>query len=285
MKTILLPLEESDVLPSVLQTALLAARMFGSYMEGLHVRPGLTGVVAAGAEGLVAATPGLIESFEREDQARAQRVRTAFEEFMRRQGVPRSAALAPASAPSWGWYEEAGQGEATIGSRGRVFDLIALGRPVRGGSSAAMSTLETALFESGRPLLIAPPIPPQKLGEKIALAWNCSTETARAMAFAMPFLTRAKQVLVLTVEGGTVPGPSAREAAQHLVRNGISAEAKVTRAEKRSTGETVLAETAKWGADLLIKGAYTQSRLRQMIFGGQTSHILAEAPLPVFMAH
>ena len=285
MKTILLPLEESEALPAVLQTALIAARMFGSYMEGLHVRPGLTGVVAAGAEGLVAATPGLIESFEREDQARAQRVRATFEEFMRRQGVPRSAALAPANAPSWGWYEEVGQGEATIGSRGRVFDLIALGRPKRGGSGAAMSTLETALLESGRPLLIAPPAVPQKLGENIVVAWNGSTETARTIAFAMPLLSRARAVLVLLVEGGTAPGPSAADAANHFLRNGISAEPRVTKPGKRSVGETVLDEAATWGADLLIKGAYTQSRLRQMIFGGTTSHILAEATLPVFMAH
>ena len=46
-----------------------------------------------------------------------------------------------------------------------------------------------------------------------------------------------------------------------------------------------LAEATAVGADLLIKGAYTQSRLRQMIFGGATSHILANAMLPVFMAH
>ena len=31
--------------------------------------------------------------------------------------------------------------------------------------------------------------------------------------------------------------------------------------------------------------AYTQGRFRQMIFGGTTSHILANASLPVFMAH
>ena len=39
------------------------------------------------------------------------------------------------------------------------------------------------------------------------------------------------------------------------------------------------------GADMLVKGGYTQSRVRQMIFGGATSHILANAELPVFMAH
>jgi nucleotide-binding universal stress UspA family protein len=285
MKTILLPLEESSVVPSILQTALLTARSFGSYMEGLHVRPGLTGVVAAGAEGLVAATPGLIESFEREDQARAQRVRAAFETFMREQGVEFSGALAPSTAPGAGWFEEVAQGDSTIGSRGRVFDLIVVGRPVRGGSSAAMSTLETALFESGRPLMIAPPDPPTKLGERIMVAWNCSPETARTMAFGMPFLTRAKDVIVLQVEGATVPGPDAQAAADHLVRNGIKATAKITQPIRRTVGESVLAEAADWGADLLVKGAYTQSRLRQMIFGGTTSHILAEATLPVFMAH
>jgi nucleotide-binding universal stress UspA family protein len=285
MKTILLPLEESEALPSILETALLAAKAFGSYMEGLHVRPGLTGVVAAGAEGLVAATPGLIESFEREDQARAQRVRASFEGFMRQREIPRGLALAPSDAPSAGWYEETTQGEATIGSRGRVFDLIVVARPVRGGSSAAMSTLEAALFESGKPLLIAPPTAPRKLGERVIVAWNCSTETARTVALAMPFLARAQQVLVLSVEGGTVPGPSALDAAQHLLRNGVAAEGKHLRGERRSPGEAILAEAASWGADLLIKGAYTQSRLRQMIFGGQTSHILAEATLPVFMAH
>lgn len=285
MKTILVPLEESNALPAILQTALLAARTFGSYMEGLHVRPGLTGVVAAGAEGLVAATPGLIESFEQEDQARAKRVREAFESFMRENKVTQQGTTAASDKPSAGWYEEQSQGESTIGSRGRVFDLIVVGRPTRGGSSAAMSTLEAALFECGHPLLIAPPTPPKILGERVIVAWNSSTETARTMAFAMPFLKRAKDVQVLTVEGGTVPGPSAQDAAQHLQRNGIAASARVVEPMKRSVGEAILAEAAEWGADLLIKGAYTHSRLRQMIFGGPTSHILAEAVLPVFMAH
>ena len=285
MKTILLPLEESPVLPSILHTTLLAARVFGSYMEGLHVRPGLTGVVAAGAEGLVAATPGLIESFEREDQARAQRVRVAFDDFMRQNNVSRSPGIAAQPGPTFGWYEEAGQGESTIGSRGRVFDLIAVGRPIRGGSSAAMSTLEAALFESGRPLLIAPPTTPQRLGERICVAWNGSTETARTIAFAMPFLSRAKDVQVLLIEGGGVPGPSPQDVSNYLLRNGVPAAAKIAKPMKRSVGEAVLAEATEWGADLLIKGAYTQSRLRQMIFGGTTSHILAEAMVPVFMAH
>jgi nucleotide-binding universal stress UspA family protein len=117
------------------------------------------------------------------------------------------------------------------------------------------------------------------------VSWNASTETARAVAFAMPFLRRAERVVVLAVEGVMVPGPTATEAARHLQLNGIAAETHEAATKGRGGGETILAEAAELGADLLVKGAYTNSRLRQMIFGGATSKILAEAELPVFMAH
>jgi nucleotide-binding universal stress UspA family protein len=142
------------------------------------------------------------------------------------------------------------------------------------------------LFESGRPILIAPPAPPSKLGETIAIAWNGSTETARATAFAMPFLRQASRVIVITVEGSPLhEGPVGEQLARTLRMNGVPAEASTVKGERRSLGETLLKVSASLGVDLLVKGAYTQSRLRQMIFGGTTSHILAEATVPVFMAH
>ncbi len=91
--------------------------------------------------------------------------------------------------------------------------------------------------------------------------------------------------MVLAVEGVMVPGPSAAEAARHLQLNGVAAETREAATKGRGGGETILAEAAELGADLLVKGAYTNSRLRQMIFGGATSKILAAAELPVFMAH
>jgi nucleotide-binding universal stress UspA family protein len=148
-----------------------------------------------------------------------------------------------------------------------------------------MSTLEASLFESGRPCLIASPSPPSTIGENILVAWNCSTEQARATAFAMPLLLRAKQVTVLTVEGATVPGPTGEQIARYLQLNGVPASALTRRAQGQSAGEVILAHAASLGCDLIVKGAYTQSRLRQMIFGGTTRHILANAQLPVLTAH
>jgi nucleotide-binding universal stress UspA family protein len=285
MRTILIPIEESPVLPSMMETALLAARRFNAYVEGLHVRPALPGVVAAGAAGLVAATPDLVESFEKQDRERGLRAKSMFQEFMRAKGVAAAGGTAPETHPTWAWVEDSAPGDDALAHRGRAFDLIVVGRPVKGRATPAMGTLEAALFEAGRPLVIAPPKGPAALGNNIAVAWNGSTETARTIAFSMPFLLRAQKVTVLTVEGAWVPGPSGAEIAANLQRNGIPATAVEAAAQGRNPGEAMLAEAAKHGADLMVKGAYTQSRLRQMIFGGATSHILAHTEIPVFMAH
>ena len=285
MRTILVNLEVSPVLDSALQCALLVAQRFGSYIEGLHMRPGQPDIIAAGADGFVAAAPDLVASFEREARDRAERARTTFEAFMTQHALPRAAGLPPGGGVSADWRIEVTSGHGAIGSLGRVFDLVVMGRPIADSVSPSMAALETALFESGRPLLIAPPLPPAAMGEHILVAWNCSTETARTLGLAMPLLALAQRITILTVQRGTVPGPSAAELARNLQRHGLSVEWKEVAPGDHSTGEAILREARNCGADLIIKGAYTQSRLRQMIFGGATSHILAAAELPVVMAN
>src|ERR1700685_2820483 len=105
------------------------------------------------------------------------------------------------------------------------------------------------------------------------------------MADAMPLLRLADRVTICTVEGATVAGPTGEQMARALKLNGIVAETITLKPAKRGAGETILTKAGELGCDLIIKGAYTQSRLRQMIFGGTTRHILANAKLPVLMAH
>ena len=124
------------------------------------------------------------------------------------------------------------------------------------------------------------------MGSNILIAWNCSTEQARTIAFAMPILKRANRVVVLTVEGGAaVPGPTGQQLCHYLQLSGVPAKSLTVGLNGRLTGEAVLEHANALGCDLLIKGAYTQSRLRQFIFGGTTRYILSNATLPVFMAH
>lgn len=283
MKTILVPLEESDGLVSMLETAAHVAARFGSYVEGMYVQPALTEVVAAGAEGLGVSTPNLLQTFEQEDRERTERVYQVFQNMVQAKGLaPASDAPVKTETPSARWLERTSPSDIAIGSHGRIFDLIVVGRPVQGKPTPAMSTLEAALFDSGRPLIIAPPSPPSSVGNVCVIAWNGSEETARAIAFATPFLNRAKKVHVLTIEGATVAGPSGQEVADMLCRNGLDATASTRIGDRRTGGAATLEEAQALGCDLLIKGAYTASRVRQMIFGGTTSHIFANAEIPVF---
>jgi nucleotide-binding universal stress UspA family protein len=164
--------------------------------------------------------------------------------------------------------------------------VIAMSKPDGNTFGLQHRAFESGLFESGRPVLVSPPSPPQQIATNVLIAWNCSTEQARVTALAMPLLQGAARVTVLTVVGGAaVPGPSGEQLIRYLQRNGISAVPLTVELDGRSTGQAILATAESLGCDLLIKGAYTQSRYRQMIFGGATRHILANASLPVLMAH
>ncbi len=278
MKTLLLPIDPHLPMQSSLETALQVARAFEAYVEGFALRPAPIEYIPIDMVGGLTWAGNDVNDDETVEEARA-----LFESFMRDHGLERRHGAA--TGPGYGWLETAPYGEAFAGSYGRVFDLTIVARPSAGQPRTSMLTLEAALFESGRPILMAPPTAPATLGSTVVIAWNGSDETARAASFARPFLERARRVIVLTVESGMVPGPTGEQVALWLRRNGIAAEAMTAPADRRGPGETILAQAASLGCDLLVKGAYTQSRLRQMIFGGATRHVLSKATLPVLLAH
>jgi nucleotide-binding universal stress UspA family protein len=280
MKTILLPTEHGSTMVSALDTALLLAQKFDGCIEGFPLRPAVADLVAMDPDS------GLTMVAVKENDAEMIRqAETLFRSFMESHHIAERTGEA-AAALSWSWLKDAPSGHDFVGSYGRVFDIIVLARPGDEWQSPSMITLESALFESGRPVLIAPPVSPRTLGTNVLVAWNNSTEQARTMADAMPLLRLAERVTILTVEGATVAGPSGEQMAHALKLNGIAAEPITLKPPaKRSAGEVILAKADELGCDLIVKGAYTQSRLRQMIFGGTTRYILANAKLPVLMAH
>jgi nucleotide-binding universal stress UspA family protein len=280
MKTILVPAEDHESMPAVLEAARLVARRFDSYVEGFAVQPAPADLVT------VDPLSNLLLSQIDESNAETERhARELFESFMAANDIPLASSAPRQARLSHAWLRPGVEADAFVGSYGRLFDLIVLGRPGRAAQHPRMAPLEAALFESGRPVLIAPPVPPVELGRNVLVAWNGSTEQARTNAFALPLLRKAEQVTVVTVEGGMTPGPAGDDVALSLVRNGVPATAVTVAPGTRTTGEAILDHAKALGCDLLVKGAYAQSRLRQMIFGGATRHILANATLPVLMAH
>jgi len=279
MKTILVPTQNIAVMQSTLETAVLLARCTGAYIEGFPLRFGIPEFVAAEL-----ATSFPLDSYQAKSEEEAAETRRLFETFMQQHDIPPAGSAPP--GPSFGWLATAPEGEGFVGSHGRAFDVTVVSRPDLETTGPLNRVIEAALFESGRPVLLTPPDAPKQIATNIMIHWNGSTEQARVNAFAMPLLRLAKRVTVLTVIGGQeVPGPSVDQILRQLKYNDIVAEPVTVKLEGRSTGEAVLSAARARDCDLLIKGAFTRNRLRQMIFGGATSYIMEHADLPVLMAH
>lgn len=275
MKNILVPIESHSAIDSVLQTALLLGRRFDSYVEGMPLGPDLPDLVAFDMPVSWTVTDQNTWKDMADDAHRR------FEAFMRSHDF---AERGPDHrTPSFAWTGERAFGDSQIGAYARIFDCTVLGRPGSERGDPRMATAETVLFESGRPVVLAPPSAPQKFGDTIVIAWNQSMETSRASLMAMPLLRRAEKVIVMTVDEFRSEGPSGELYADMLRHHGVPAEFVVRSARNRNSGEAILRGAEAVGADLIVKGAYTQSRLRQMFFGGATSHILNYATVPVFM--
>lgn len=279
MKTILVPTQNIAAMQSTLETAVLLARCTGAYIEGFPLRFGIPEFVAAEL-----ATSFPLDSYQAKSDEEVAETRRMFETFMEQHGIP--PAGSPSNRPCFGWLATAPEGEGFVGSYGRAFDVTVASRPNLETTGPINRVIESALFESGRPVLLSPPDAPNRIATNIMIHWNGSTEQARVNAFATPLLRQAKRVTVLTVIGGQdVPGPSSDQILRQLAYNDIAAEPVSIKLEGRSTGEAVLDAARARGCDLLIKGAFTRHRLRQLIFGGATSYIMEHADLPVLMAH
>ena len=184
---------------------------------------------------------------------------------------------------------EAGIAEASnsFGELARRFDLSVVGQAKSSDLEGGM-IVEGALFGSGRPVIVVPYI--QRKGiklDRVVVCWDGSRAAARATGDAMPFLTRAKKVDVVTI--GTAPAKSedvpGADIAQHLARHGRNVEVQRLVVADIDTTSAILSYVADAGADLIVLGGYGHSRLREFILGGVTRGILGSMTVPVLMSH
>jgi nucleotide-binding universal stress UspA family protein len=257
--------------PAAFDLAAKLARAFEARVIGLE--PPSYGVMSmAWADAGMGAPIGGGLAEDAEERQRVIAVKQAFDERMA--GIKAE------------WRSADDSGPTAVGMIGRAYDMIVLPQP---GALPKMpeSVFETALFDSGRPVLVVPPRFAGMVGKKILFAWNGSTESARAISLAMPMLSRAESIDVMSVDGanGMVPGPSSAEIAAGLADYGLNVTHQHVKPGNRSAGQTIVDTAIAIGADMIVKGAYTQSRLRQMIFGGMTRHLILNSSLPVLFSY
>lgn len=265
--------------------ALTVARKFDSHVEALHVRADPRQAIPYMGEGMSGAmVEDILRVAEKEAADRAAKGRALFDEKCRAAGVEIVEGAPASGKVSARWYEVTGREEEMVARHGRVADLIVAARKSESAEIPSTAVLEAALLETGRALLLAPPTPPAEIGGTAAIAWLGSVEAARAVGAALPFLSRAKEVHVIAW-GEQESSSSAQELQNYLALHDIESRLSTMESMGADVGEPLIAECKGVGADLLVMGGYTRSRLRQMILGGTTNHILHHAAIPVLMAH
>lgn len=241
---------------------------FEAHLTGLyaHVMPEVYGVEPGAMVGMEI----LFES----SNARAQETTTRLQARLDRLTMPHDILRFDVFSGTAG---------STLAVATRTLDLFLATRPY-GDTADEMHMEVSVLFGSGRACLFVPPkgTAPRNFGT-VVVGWNGSREAARAVAEAMPFLRQASQVVVVVANEGQEPLP-ADDIARHLSRHDVATIIRVAEIEDQGAGAVLLSEVRRLGASLLVMGGYGHSRLRELVLGGATRHVLAHADIPVLMA-
>ena len=281
IKSILLPF--NNVLPTAvaINAARTLGRHFQSYIEGAFCRQ-LLPVIAG--EGIT--LPGdYLAEFEEEGRRQSEEARDVFFQLIGEADIPEADLEEATVGLRAGWTEMVGTGTGGVAEYARLFDLSIIARPDDEVAVEWKSTIEALLFESGRPILLVGDEVPSVVGDRVVVAWNGSVEAARSVVMSEAFLLNSSEVVVVTVAGATVPGPSAKQLVAQMCARNIPARAETIERGEATVGGAFLDYVEDFDADLLIKSAFTQSRFRQWVFGGATKEIIATASIPVFMCH
>jgi nucleotide-binding universal stress UspA family protein len=182
------------------------------------------------------------------------------------------------------FIEEFGRMSDIIKHHGRLADLIVTSKPNR-DRNLGTNALKSALFQTGRPVLMCPPSEEvaSDFGRHVALGWNGSLEAGRSVALTHDLMAAAERVTILAAGSGEPHGATAEELVEYYRLRGISAE--IQRFEARKPGAALLEKTSAVGASLLVMGAYGHSHERETLFGGNTQTVVDQATIPVVMAH
>ncbi|WP_439548997.1 universal stress protein [Falsiroseomonas sp.] len=293
-KHILLPATGDASDDMVFTTALAAGLGAPTHLAFLHVRQdpiaAAVGMAGGGMDGGYGVSM-LIETIERDDVVAEAAARAAFGAFCAKSDLVVGAGSQSGHGTA-ALTVETGAESASLIEHGRTADLVVIGR-LRGMGEVELGRLQDVLCGIGRPLLIAADSCPTSLLDTVVIAWKDTAEAARAVAVAMPFITRALRVLVMTVgeEASPESAPNALSVASRdrlvatLSRHNANVQAWHVPLDDGAAADALLAAVADARATLLVMGGYGHGQLREMVFGGFTRSVLGGAAIPVLMMH
>ena len=256
------------------ETALELATRNDAHLVGLYVVP--DPIYPVYDMGQIPAE--LIEMQEEEAQAGVAKAEKIFQKL-----------TSPHSATTE-WRVEQGHPVDVIGRHAKYCDLVVVGQRNPGDPGDLGDVPDQLILSVGRPVLIVPHTAKSTaLGKRVMVGWDASANASRAVHDAMPILETADSVSVLAINPRDVSNghgqiPSA-DISLHLARHGVKAEAQSIEVDDIGVADMLLSRLADEGCDLFVMGAYGHARLRELVLGGVTKHMLEHMTVPVLMAH
>ena len=285
IKTIILPIRDSDVADSLMETAVSMAIRNNAHLDVLYVQNNPEHLVPFASLGVSEKMrQSIIESASMSANKQGADLKQRLEAICARQGMAIQTRGSNADKPSADFLIRQGARDEMIATYGRLADLILVPQPL--SVTPPPSSFEAALRDTGRPVLM---VPRKKIlvdaGKTLAIGWNASKEAAQAIAAVMGNLQRADKVYVLESEKRMKDPLNADEACVYLKCHGVTAVSAVFSTKKESAGEALLAKAGELSCDRLIVGGYSRPKLRNMIMGGVTGHLMKNSVIPVIFVH
>ena len=259
--------------PEAAAGTLAAARALAALMNGARITVLAVRVPPEALPAEEMTTSHLGATFRAAEQARIDALKARFEAW---------AAEASAPGVAIGWADVDGLADTVVAEWGRRADFIVLGRGGRHHGAADRLVIHAALFDTDRPVLVVPPGPVASFGRRVAIAWRDDRRAIRSVLSALRLLAGAEEIHVLAgIREGVAPPVLPDILAEH----GISARLTVLKVGEGAFGANLLAAARRLGVDMLVMGAFAHSPWRELVLGGVTRHVLAEADVPVLMRH
>jgi len=271
---------------TVLASAFAAARPFNAHVVALFVRPDPVEAMPFFGEGISGSMAQEIVDAAKEAADKASlEARAAIAIVAGEAGVVLTDKPEKRDTVSVSLREVSGNFAARVAEASQFSDLVVFGPLKQNDRAGLAEAFESALLDTGRPVVLTGQTPPANFAKRIAIGWDGSGACARAMLAAMPYLARAEAIELLTIRKPNAECESCDEARDYLAMHGLSCTERMIEAGNRSVGEVLLEAASQSGAGLLVLGGYGHSRLLQMFSTSVTQHVVAHAQLPLFLVH
>ena len=271
-----------------MQTALRIGEMFDAHTALVQVLPPLAVCIPLCCEVEGQETVELLQNKSITLQERQrERFELLYQDTVVKEGIP---SIADTERPQMLQFSATklmvtGHENQEVATRGRLFDIIVMPPASELPGGAKNATLEAALLDTGRPVLLAARETHFKTGQHVTIAWDGSRHAAASIRNALPIIQRAEQVDIIHAACDEVPSNSTESVASYLGLHGVKARNYECFANGAHPSDVIMQSAINNDSAIIVMGAHGISLDNDFACGSVTEKIIEQSPVPVFLSH